>query len=152
MQFQTLKMAAISRGQGRLRSNSQTRCPLLLAVSLPRFIWINQNRLGEVQKCDFFELKWPLLTSWNIEQLGPNFALHSGTTQDRCLQNIIRISAKLRVQGTGQRFDNTFWILLMRRRQQLQTNQTHIGPTLHVGPNYIVIRVHCFYIVRDQDP
>ena len=28
----------------------------------------------------------------NIEQLDPNFALHSGTIQDMCLQIIIKIS------------------------------------------------------------
>ena len=72
--------------------------------------------------------------SRNLEQLGPSFALYSGTTQDMCLQNIIGISAKLRALGPGQRFDNTFWIL---RRRWLQTNQTHIGPTLHVGPKLI---------------
>ena len=53
----------------------------------------------------------------NLEKFGPNFALHSVTTQDMCLQNIIGISLKLRVLGL------------------LQTYQTHIGPTLHVGSN-----------------
>ena len=67
--------------------------------------------------------------SWNLEQLGP---LHGETTQDMCLQNIIGISAKLRALGSGQKFDNTFWILLMRRRWRLQTNQTHIGPTMFI--------------------
>ena len=71
--------------------------------------------------------------SWNLEQIGPNSALHTGTTQDMCVQDIIGIYAKLRVPGPEQRFDNTFRILLQWRR--LQTNRTHIGPTLHVGPN-----------------
>ena len=48
-----------------------------------------------------------------------------------CLQNTIGISAKLRSLGPEQRFENTFWIL----QRRLQTNQTHISPTLHVGPN-----------------
>ena len=42
MQFQTLKMAAISQVQGRLRSNSQIICPLPLAISLPSFIGITK--------------------------------------------------------------------------------------------------------------
>ena len=57
-----------------------------------------------------------------------------------CLQNIIGISAKLRVLGPGQIFDNTFRILLLWRRQ-LQTNRTHIDPTLHVGPNNILLKL-----------
>ena len=36
--------------------------------------------------------------------------------------------------GLRQRFDNKFWILLRRR---LQTNQTYVRPTLHVGPTII---------------
>ena len=68
--------------------------------------------------------------SRNLEQLGPNFALPSGSTQDMWLQNIIGISAKLRALGPRQRFQNTFWILLWR----LQTNQTHVGLTLYLGP------------------
>ena len=62
-----------------------------------------------------------------LEQLGPNFALHSSTTQDMCLQNIIGISTKLQALGLGQRFNYTFL-----SQQQLQINQTYIGPTLHV--------------------
>ena len=64
-----------------------------------------------------------------------------------CLQNIIGNSAKLWALGPGQSFDNTFWILLLQLRRQrrlwrqLQTNQTHIGPTLYVGPNYIAYNV-----------
>ena len=70
----------------------------------------------------------------NLEHLCPNFALPSGTTQDTCVQNIIRIPVKLRGLGPEQRSPYTFWILL-RRRRWLQTNQTHIGPPFHVGPN-----------------
>ena len=58
-----------------------------------------------MQKCDFFQFKMAVIL-WNLEQLGPNFALHSGTTQDMCLQNIIRISLKLRVLGLAQKFKN----------------------------------------------
>ena len=50
-----------------------------------------------------------------------------------CLQIIIGISSKLRALGPEQKFYNTLGILLMWRR--FQTNQTHIGPTLHVGHN-----------------
>ena len=64
-----------------------------------------------------------------------------------CLQNIIGISVKMMAQGSEhigisvkmmaqgseQRSQHTFWILLWQR--QLQTYQTHIGPTFHVGPN-----------------
>ena len=76
----------------------------------------------------------------NLEQLNPNFALHAGATQDMRLRNIIGISAKLRVLGPEQRFDNTFWILLMwRSRWLFQTNQTYIGPTLHVEHNIIIL-------------
>ena len=56
-----------------------------------------------------------------------------------CVQNIIVISAKLRVLGSGKRFGNTFWILLLLWRRLLQTNQTHTGPTLHVGPNHAAL-------------
>ena len=77
-----LKMATISRGQVRLRSNSRTRCLLHLAMShqfssqkgclrsnsqkkVPhthsnvstKFHWNNRKRLGE--KSDFRPLKWP---------------------------------------------------------------------------------------------
>ena len=57
-----------------------------------------------------------------------------------CVQNILGIYAKFMALDPEHRFDNTFWILLMWRQQQrLQTNQTHIGPTLHVGPNNTII-------------
>ena len=78
-----------------------------------------------MQKCDF--LCKMAAISWNLEHLGPNFALHSRTTQDTCVQNIMGISAKLRGLGPEQRSPYTFWILMRRR---LQTNQKYIGPTL----------------------
>ena len=81
-----------------------------------------------MQKCDIFRFKMATILQ-NLDQMGP--------TQDMCLQNIIGISAKLKVLGPGQRFEKTFWILLLLLRQRLQTNQTHIGPILHVGPNYM---------------
>ena len=73
----------------------------------------------------------------NLEQLGRNFALYSRSTQDMCLQHIIRTSVKTRALGLGQGFEKRFWILplLLMRRRQLQTYQTHIGQTLHVVPN-----------------
>ena len=84
----------------------------------------------------------------NFEQLGPHFALHSGTTQDMCLQNITGgIFAKLGALGPGQRFDNTLWFLILMQR--LQTSQTHVDPTLHVGPNKIdIIKYTIIYVVR----
>ena len=69
--------------------------------------------------------------SRNLEHLGPNLALHSGTTRGTRVQNIIGISAKLRGLRPVQRSPYTFWILMRR----IQTNQKDIGPTLHVGPN-----------------
>ena len=67
-----------------------------------------------MQKCDFFfNLKWPPIAESSASS--PNFALHSRTTQDMCVQDIIGISAKLRALGP---------------------EQTHIGPTHYVGPNY----------------
>ena len=141
MQFQTLKMAAISEGQGRLRSNSRTRCLLPLVKPLPSFVeiskidligekfevkfadkvpltpcnvptkfrWNNQNRMGEKCKSVIYFIQ-NIDYSPNLDQLGPNFALHSGTTHDMCKQNIMGISAKLRALGPRQRFDYTFWI------------------------------------------
>ena len=53
--------------------------------------------------------------SQNLEYLGLNFALHSGTTQDTCVQKIMGISAKLRPVGWGQRSLYRLWILTRRR-------------------------------------
>ena len=106
-------------------------------MSLPSFIGITkivwEKIAKNVMQTCYFLFKMTAI-SRNLKQLGPNFALHSGTTQDMSVQSIIGISAKLRALGPEQRFNNTLWILLMRR---LQTNQTHIGPKLHVGPKYI---------------
>ena len=73
---------------------------LLTTSNVPaNFRWSNQNRLGEkCKKCDFFRCKMAAI-SLNPEYLGLNFALHSGTTQGTCVQNIIGISAKLRAVG-----------------------------------------------------
>ena len=54
MQFQTLKMGAISQGQGRPRSKFADKVPLTTSNVTPKFRWNNQNRFGEVQKCDLF--------------------------------------------------------------------------------------------------
>ena len=57
-----------------------------------------------MQKCDiFFRFKMAAVLL-NIEQLGQHFALHLGTTQDMCLQNIIGISV-MRALGPGQCID-----------------------------------------------
>ena len=73
--------------------------------------------------------------SRNIELLGRNFALHSGTTQSMCLQNIIGISVKLRALDPSQRFKHTFWILdpppLAAAASMLSKtykSHTHVGP------------------------
>ena len=46
--------------------------------------------------------------SRNLEQLGRNFALHSGTTQDMCLKNIVWITVTVRALDPGQRFEHTY--------------------------------------------
>ena len=132
MWFQNLKMTTISRGQGRSRSYPQRGCTLPLAMSLPRFVWILTKIDWEKSaKMWFFKKIKMAAILRNLEQLGPNFALHSGTTQDMCVWNIIRISLKLRALGPAQRFEDTFWILLPLR--WLQSYQTHIGPTIQRG-------------------
>ena len=50
MQYQTVKMATISRGQGRLTSNSQTGCHLTVAMSLPSFVGISRIDLEKSAK------------------------------------------------------------------------------------------------------
>ena len=71
--------------------------------------------------------------SRNLEQLGRHFALHSRTAQGLCMQNIAGISV---IMGAGlewaQRIEHIF---CLQWRRQLQTYQTHIDPTLHVGPH-----------------
>ena len=53
MQFQTLQVATISRGQGRLRFNSQTRRPLPIAMSLPSFVGIRKIEIEKSAKMWF---------------------------------------------------------------------------------------------------
>ena len=55
--FQTLKMAVISQGQGHLKSNSWTRCPLPLAMSLPSLVSITKIHLEKSAKICFQTLK-----------------------------------------------------------------------------------------------
>ena len=45
----------------------------------------------------------------DLEQLGRYSALHSNTIQGMCLQNIIRISVKMKVLDLGKRFEHTFY-------------------------------------------
>ena len=104
--------------------NSQTRCPLSLAIYLPSFVGIANIAWEKSAKMWFcFRFKMDTILR-NLEQLGRNFALHVGITQDMCLENIIGISVKLRALCLcpEQRFEHTFWI---RRRRRLQTNQTY---------------------------
>ena len=76
------------------------KVPLTPSNIPTKFLLKNQNRLGgKCKKCDFLNLKWQHLQ--NLEQLGPYFALHSGATQDMCLQNIIRDLCK--IKGTKSR-------------------------------------------------
>ena len=60
------------------------------------FRWDNRNSFGEKCNMLFFQLKMAAIL-WNLEQLGRNFALHSGTTQDMCLQHMIGITVILRM-------------------------------------------------------
>ena len=87
-----------------------------------------------MQKRYFFDSKMAAF-SQNLEHLGRNFALHSETTQVMCMQNIIEITVIIRVQ----RFEHTF---CLQRRRRLQTYQTYIDPTLHVGPNNKQANLH----------
>ena len=50
-------MAAISQGQGRLRSNLQTMCLLPLAMSQPSFVKITKIHLEKSEKILFSTLK-----------------------------------------------------------------------------------------------
>ena len=69
MQFQTLKMAANSKGQGRLRSNSRTIKVLLTPSNVPTmFRWNNQNRFREKCKMQFQRLKWPPFTKVKVAE------------------------------------------------------------------------------------
>ena len=135
-------MATFSRGQGRLRLNAWTSCPLSQPMSPPSFVQITKIDWEKSAKIWFFKFKMGAI-SQSVEQMGPNFALHSGTTRDMYLQNIIGISAKLRALGSGQRFLHTFWIL---RRWRLQTNQTYIGPTVFMLD--LIIQCTCIILCR----
>ena len=90
--------------------------------------------------------------SRNLEQIDLNFPLYSGTTQNMRLQFIIEIPVKFRSLRPEQRFDNTFWILLMQQRQQIQTNQTLICPTLQVEPNYAEVTTPLTDLTRKGQP
>ena len=50
---------------------------------------------------------------WNLEQLGQNLALHSGTTPDIYLQNMIGISVTLRMLDPGQRLESAVAALML---------------------------------------
>ena len=50
-----------------------------------------------------------------------------------CVQNIMGIFAKLRGLDAVQR---SLYTLLIPMRRRVQTNKKHIGPHIHVGPNY----------------
>ena len=76
-----------------------------------------------MQKCDFFRFKMSAIRGIlsNKAKFCPRY-VSAKYDEDLC---------KI-VLGPGQRFEHTF---CLRRRQRLQTSQTHTGPTLHVGPN-----------------
>ena len=76
-------MAAISQAQGHLKSYSQS-------MSLPCFVGITKIDWEKSAKRWFFLFKMAAI-SQILEQLGQHFALHSETTQDHCMQNIIGI-------------------------------------------------------------
>ena len=111
-------------------SYSRTRCPFTQAMSLPSVVGTTKIDLEKSAKMWYFLFKISAI-SQNLEQLGRNFALHSGTTHGMCLHTIMGISVKMRALDPGQRFEHTFWILLLLQwRRRLQRYQKHIGPTL----------------------
>ena len=62
--------------------------------------------------------------SWNLEQLGWNFALHSRKTK----YIFIGISVNMRVPSLGQRFQDTFWDFTTVAASKLSnTYRSHIS-------------------------
>ena len=84
-------MATISQGLGHLRSYSLT--PSNVPAT---FRWNNQNKLGEMCENVFFLLTIAAIL-WNLQQLGRNFVLDSGTTHGICMQSIIGIYVIMRI-------------------------------------------------------
>ena len=72
-------------------------------MSLSSFIQITKINWEKSAKMRFYQIKNGHI-SWNLEHLGQNFALYSGTTQDTSLWNITGISVKRRALGPGKRF------------------------------------------------
>ena len=137
MQFLHFKMAAIYQGQGNLRLYIfQDKVHLTPSKAPTEFHWNNLNRFGEKYKNATFSTE----KSCGILSNCANCALHFGTTQNMCPQNMIGISVILRMLDPGQRFRYTFWILRWWQHQRLQRyqNHIHVGPTLHVGTCYAI--------------
>ena len=91
-------------------------------MSLPSCLEITKTRLAREKG----EKMTTILR--NLEKLGQNFALHSGTIQDMCLQNIIGISVKMRALGPGKRFEHTLWIILGGGGGFKPIQHIHVGP------------------------
>ena len=125
-------MTVISRGQGCLRSNSQTRCPFCLAMSLPSFVGITKIDWEgrKVQKCEFFDVKWPLFRG--ILSIWAQILPCTQGPPEICVCKYNRDLCKVEGARSGQRSLYTFSILMWQWRRGLQINQTHIGPILHV--------------------
>ena len=69
-------MATNSQDQGRLKSNSLTRCPSPLAMSVPSFFGVTKIDCEKSAKVSFFDVKWPpfrgILSIWaQISQCTP---------------------------------------------------------------------------------
>ena len=107
--------------------DDMTRCPLPQAISLPSVVGLSKTD-GE-QSVKMASILW------NLKQLGRNFAPLSRTTQGMCMQNIIAISAIMRALELAQRFHNTCGGGGFNARKK------YIGPTLHVGPKYIIVMI-----------
>ena len=88
-------------------------------MSVPRFVGITIIDLEKSKRMWFFRTKMAI--SWNLQQLGWNFALLSSTTQGMCMRNIIGISVIMRALEPAQRFKHTFCLW---RQWRLWTYQT----------------------------
>ena len=127
--FFTFKMAGIYQGQGNLRSYSRTRCLLPQVMFLPRFFWITRIDLEKSAKMWYFLLKMAAIL-WNLWQLGRNFGLHSGTTQDLCLQNMIGISRVILRSRTK------IPVHILDPAAASMLSKIVVALTLNVEPNY----------------
>ena len=82
--------------------------------------------------------------SLNLEHLGPNFALHSGTTEDTCVQNIKRIS-----ENWGARSGTKISVHILDPNATAaaasKTNKKHIRATLFMWDLIIMCAYNKFH-------